>query len=200
LSGHAPTPPTGGRVGMWLFLATEILLFGGLFLLYAMYRLKTPLGFHAGTMELSRFLGTLNTCILITSSFTLTLAVHALNNNRKSRAINLTGVTIALALGFLAVKAVEWTEKFHHGLYPRAAVLMAKSKGEVLYFGLYYMMTGLHALHIVAGIGVLVTAMLFISKGRVTPQRPIFFENAGLYWHLVDVGWAFLFPLFYLIS
>jgi cytochrome c oxidase subunit 3 len=185
---------------MWLFISTEILLFGGLFLLYSMYRLKNPADFHAGSMELSRFFGAINTVFLITSSFTVVLAVHSLRQNRQGRAGLFILATIGFAFAFLVVKAIEWSAKFEHGLYPNAAELLSRPKGEVLYFGLYFMMTGLHALHVLAGIGVLSFAFVWIKRGRVTGGRPILLENAALFWHLVDIIWIFLFPLFYLIT
>jgi cytochrome c oxidase subunit 3 len=199
MSDHKVSP-VGGRLGMWLFIATEFLLFGGMFLLYSMYRLKNPTDFHAGSLELSRFFGTLNTCILITSSFTVALAVHSLTENKKKRAQLFILSTIAFAFGFLIVKTFEWSAKFEHGLYPKAAVLMGKPKGEILYFGLYFMMTGLHAVHVIVGIFVLSTVFVMIRRNRITADHPIVLENAGLYWHLVDIIWIFLFPLFYLIS
>ncbi len=189
-----------GRIGMWLFIGTEILLFGGLFLLYAVYRTRSPVEFHQASMELSRFDGTLNTSVLITSSFTLVLGILALQQGRVRRAGLLVGVTMALGAAFLVVKGFEWAEKFGHGLYPNAPTLMARGPGQVLYFGLYFTMTGLHAVHLIIGIGLLATMLVFLRRGRITPDRPILLENAGLYWHLVDVIWIFLFPLFYLIS
>jgi cytochrome c oxidase subunit 3 len=194
------TSTTGGRVGMWLFIATEILLFGGLFLLYSMYRFKNPVAFHEGSMELSRLYGTINTCILITSSFTAALAIQALRTSNKQKSVGFIIVTIVFAFGFLIVKTIEWSAKFEHGLYPGASVLMAKSPGENLYFGLYFMMTGLHALHVIAGAGVLSVALFMIKRNKVTAGKPLLLENAGLFWHLVDVIWIFLFPLFYLIT
>lgn len=191
---------TGARVGMWLFIATEVLLFGGLFLLYSMYRLKNPVEFHSASLDLSRVFGTLNTCVLITSSLTAALSVLALHKNRAGQSRLLLLATIGLALTFLVVKGFEWSAKFEHGLYPNAHVLMTKPKGEILFFGLYYMMTGLHAVHVIVGIGVLSFVIAWISRRRITPDRPVFLENAVLYWHLVDVIWIFLFPLFYLIS
>ena len=189
-----------GRIGMWLFIGTEILLFGGLFLLYAVYRTRSPADFHAASLELSRFDGTLNTSLLITSSFTLALGILALQRDRARRASLLVGVTMALGAVFLVVKGFEWAQKFGRGLYPNSPILAARGPGEVLYFGLYFTMTGLHAVHVIAGIGVLGTMLVFLRRGRVTSGRPILLENAGLYWHLVDVIWIFLFPLFYLIS
>jgi cytochrome c oxidase subunit III len=191
----------GARVGMWLFLLSEILLFGGLFLLYAVYRSKHPADFHASSLELSRFDGTLNTAILLTSSLTAVAAVFSLQGlNKPKRAAFFLGATIAFGAAFLVVKAFEWTAKFEHGLYPNAAVLMQRPPGEILYFGLYFTMTGLHALHVIIGMAVLSVMLAFVLRGKATQERSASLENAGLYWHLVDIIWIFLFPLFYLIS
>jgi cytochrome c oxidase subunit III len=193
-------PRSSGRLGMWLFISTEILLFGGLFLLYSMYRLKNPAEFHAGSLDLSRFAGTLNTIILITSSFTVAYSILLLKENKPKRAGYFLLATIGCAFGFLVVKAFEWGAKFEHGLYPNAPHLMTLPKGEMLYFGLYYMMTGLHAVHVIVGIGVLSVMLARMRRGSISAARPIYLENAGLYWHLVDLIWIFLFPLFYLIT
>jgi len=191
----------GARIGMWLFLLSEILIFGGLFLLYAVYRSKHPADFHAASLELSRFDGTLNTAILLTSSLTAVLAIFSLQEqNRPRRTVLFLGATIACGLAFLVVKGFEWAAKFEHGLYPNAAVLLKRPPGEILYFGLYFTMTGLHALHVIIGIGVLSVMVSFVARGKATQERSAGLENAGLYWHLVDIIWIFLFPLFYLIS
>jgi len=189
------------RVGMWLFILSEILIFGGLFLLYAMYRAKHPADFHAGSLELSRFDGTLNTIILLTSSLTAALAVFATQaQNKPKLAAWYLRATIACGLAFLVVKTFEWGAKFEHGLYPRAAVLDARPHGEILYFGLYFTMTGLHALHVIIGMVALSFVLAWVSQNKITQQRSAILENGVLYWHLVDVIWIFLFPLFYLIS
>ena len=189
------------RVGMWLFILSEILIFGGLFLLYAMYRAKHPADFHAGSMELSRFDGTLNTIILLTSSLTAALAVFATQAQNKAK---LTAwylrATIACGLGFLVVKTFEWGAKFEHGLYPRAAVLDARPHGEILYFGLYFTMTGLHALHMIIGLGIFAWLLWMAWKSRFTPEYHTPLEIGGLYWHFVDIVWIYLFPLLYLID
>ena len=191
----------GARIGMWLFLLSEILIFGSLFLLYAVYRSKHPADFHAASLELSRFDGTLNTAILLTSSLTAVLAIFSLQEqNRPRRTVLFLGATIACGLAFLVVKGFEWAAKFEHGLYPNAAVLLKRPPGEILYFGLYFTMTGLHALHVIIGIGVLSVMVSFVARGKATQERSAGLENAGLYWHLVDIIWIFLFPLFYLIS
>lgn len=189
-----------GKIGIWLFISTEVLLFGGLFLLYSMYRYKNPADFHNASLELSRFAGTLNTCILITSSLSVALSILSNREKKAGRSQFFLLATIGFALAFLVVKAFEWAEKFNHGLYPGAAVLLSKPKGEILYFGLYFMMTGLHALHVIVGICVLSVMFTWLRRGKITSNRPIYLENAGLYWHLVDIIWIFLFPLFYLIT
>jgi cytochrome c oxidase subunit III len=198
---HGEGVPAGtGAIGMWLFISTEILLFGGLFLLYAMYRAKNPSAFHAASLELSRLDGTLNTCILITSSLTLALSILFLRAGKPGRSRTLVLTTVLLGLAFLVVKGFEWAAKFEHGLYPNAPHLMTLPKGEMLYFGLYFTMTGLHALHVIIGMSMLGVVYFWLGKGKVSSERPVILSNAGLYWHLVDVIWIFLFPLFYLIS
>jgi len=199
MSSHHESPGSG-KIGMWLFISTEVLLFGGLFLLYSMYRYAHPAEFHAASLELNRFFGTLNTCILITSSLTVALSILALKAGNRVKAMLYLGATLVFAFGFLVVKAFEWTEKFHHGLYPNSPVLLLRPKGEILYFGLYYMMTGLHAVHVIVGIGVLSVMLAWVKRGKLSSERAGYLENAGLYWHLVDVIWIFLFPLFYLIT
>jgi len=194
-AGHS-----GARVGMWLFICTEILLFGGLFLLYSMYRYKHPQAFHAASLELNRFDGTLNTAILISSSLTVALAIHFLRQDRRRQAMGFLALTLLAGAAFLVVKGFEWAEKFRHGLFPNSLVLLARDKGQILYFGLYFMMTGLHALHVLIGLGVLSAVLILINRSRVTAGRPVLLENSGLYWHLVDIIWIFLFPLFYLIT
>ncbi len=189
-----------GRIGIWLFICTEILLFGGLFLLYAVYRYRNPVDFHNGSMELSRLDGTLNTCILLTSSLTVALAIFSLEKRDRKKTLVFLAATIALGAAFLVVKGFEWGTKFLHGLYPNSPVLLARPKGEILYIGLYFTMTGLHALHVLIGMGILTAVLIWTTRGKVTPERPILLSNGGLYWHLVDVIWIFLFPLFYLIT
>jgi len=201
---ESPEHSTGARIGMWLFLLSEILLFGGLFLLYATYRWKHPGDFHAASQELSRLDGTLNTAILLTSSLTMALSIFTLSRERSARSTRraslFLGATILMGCAFLVVKGFEWAAKFRHGLYPSSPVLLARPPGEILYFGLYFAMTGLHALHVIVGLCVLSTMLALLLRGSVGPERVAPVENAGLYWHLVDIIWIFLFPLFYLIS
>jgi cytochrome c oxidase subunit 3 len=191
---------SSAKLGLWLFLLTELILFGGLFILYASYRFAHAAAFAAASTELSLLFGTENTIILITSSLTVALAILSLEKGGKRAAIALLSVTIALGLAFLVNKGLEWTEEIGRGFYPNSPILAGMDRGEVLFFGLYYSMTGLHALHIMIGLGVLATVLASVARGKVRQGRTAFLENAGLYWHLVDVIWIFLFPLFYLIS
>jgi cytochrome c oxidase subunit 3 len=185
---------------MWLFMSTEALLFGGLFLLYAVYRWRFPAPFHEASLELSRTLGALNTVVLITSSLAVALAVRELREGRAALARRYLWAMIAFGCCFLAIKAYEWGEKIGRGLYPGAAALAARGPGQTLYFGLYFTMTGLHALHVIVGMSVIGWVLALMAGGRVDAERPIKLENAGLFWHLVDIVWIFLFPLFYLIT
>jgi cytochrome c oxidase subunit 3 len=234
----------GAKIGMWVFLFTELLLFGGMFLLYSVYRTT-----HADTL-----VGTMNTLILLTSSLTMVLAVATMHAAKRKTAIALLALTIALGLWFLVNKYFEWGAKFEHGIYPNSEFLLQHPKGEILFFGLYFSMTGLHGLHVIVGV-ILLTVTAFktakrpyeevvfggagvaaIDGARVAlldpagkplwssdpiddsvdnvavrlKYRPLprrvrkedyaLLENAGLYWHLVDIIWIFLFPLFYLIT
>lgn len=190
----------GAKLGMWLFLFTEILLFGGLFVLYAVYLRRFEPAFHVASKELDVPLGALNTVVLITSSACVAWGIAALKRGRTKAASRLTVLTIALAGVFLVVKYFEWTAKFHHGLYPGGAELDSREQGQMVYFALYFLMTGLHGVHIVVGMGVLSWVLWLMRAGRVTPERFVALENAGLYWHLVDLIWIYLFPLFYLIT
>lgn len=195
-----PRETTGAKIGMWLFLFTEIMLFGGLFLLYAVYRSKYPVEFHRASLELSTVIGSVNTVILLTSSLTMAFSISAVQKGHKTFSTVCLFLTIFMGLVFLADKGVEWTTKFSHGIYPGSNELLARSQGEVLFYGLYYVMTGLHALHVLAGGLLLSVSFGLLSSGKVTQTNYIVLENSGLYWHLVDVIWLFLFPLFYLIA
>jgi cytochrome c oxidase subunit III len=191
----------GARIGMWLFLISEILLFGGLFLLYSVYRFRFAQEFHAASLQLSRVAGTANTAVLLTSSLAVALALFELRVRADAkRAALLVAATIALGAVFLAVKGFEWAAKFRAGLYPNSPVLLEGSHGEALYVGLYFAMTGLHAVHVIVGMAVLGVMLGLLGRGRLGPGRVAPLENAALYWHLVDIVWIFLFPLFYLIS
>jgi cytochrome c oxidase subunit III len=190
----------GSKIGMWLFIFTEILLFGGLFLVYAVYRFKNPVAFHFAAQELSVSIGTMNTVILLISSMTVAMSISAVQLAQKNRAVLLLSITILLALTFLVNKYFEWSGKFGHGIYPGSEKLIELGTGEVLFFGLYFAMTGLHALHIIVGMIILAVMLGKVIKSSINAGYYVQLENGGLYWHLVDLIWIFLFPLFYLIT
>lgn len=190
----------GAKLGMWLFLFTEILLFGGLFLVYSVYRSMYPADFHEAAAGLSAVLGTVNTVILLTSSLTMAIAISALRRGNVRRSVLLQAATIVLGLVFLVNKYFEWSGHIHEGIFPNAPELMARSHGQVQFYGLYYVMTGLHGLHVVAGLALIGIMLFLTTRQRITGEDNGKLENAGLYWHLVDLIWIYLFPLFYLIT
>ena len=196
---HVHRDDFGSKMGMWLFLFTEVLLFGGLFLLYASYRYIYPEAFIVASGELDVFMGGVNTVILLTSSLTVVLGIVALQKGNKKLSLSFLWITVFFGLLFLVNKYFEWGAKFHHGIYPKGPALQEMSDGEIMYFGLYYVMTGLHGLHIVVGLAFIGFVMWQIKKDILTSSNFQRLENAGLYWHLVDIIWIFLFPLFYLI-
>ena len=186
-----------GRLGMWLFLATEVVLFGGLFIAYAVLRNRYPADFHRAGAAMEVALGLTNTVVLLTSSLTVALATDALLRGLRLRAQGFLAASLGLGLVFLGIKGFEWAAKFHHGLYPKAAHLATLPQGEQVFFGLYFTMTGLHAVHVLAGLALLAAMLAMARRGTL---RAIVLENAGLYWHLVDIIWIFLLPLFYLAA
>jgi cytochrome c oxidase subunit III len=191
---------TGSKLGMWLFLFTEILLFGGLFLLYAVYRSLYAQEFHNAAQGLSVTLGAINTIVLLTSSLTMALSIVALRRGEKRSSLTLQATTILLGLVFLVNKYFEWSGHIREGIYPNSPELLSRSHGEILFYGLYYVMTGLHGIHVVIGM-IAIAAMLWLTvRGVVSGENFNKLENTGLYWHLVDVIWIYLFPLFYLIT
>jgi cytochrome c oxidase subunit III len=196
---HVHRDDVGARLGMWLFLFNELLLFGGLFVVYLTYRIEYNDAFLAGAKALSIGAGTFNTIVLLTSSLTMVLAIVALRKKKKWLSLTFLGSTIVLALVFMVVKYYEWMSKIHHGIYPGSEQLAEKANGEIIFYGLYYTMTGLHGLHVIIGIVIILFIMVFIIRDKVTPDSFVKLENAGLYWHLVDLIWIFLFPLFYLL-
>jgi cytochrome c oxidase subunit III len=197
---HIHRDDVGARLGMWLFLFTELILFGGMFIIYSVYRYTHPDAFHLAAQELNTVIGAFNTIILLTSSLTMVLAIVALQRNKKSLSLFFQFLTILLALFFMVNKYFEWSAKFHHGIYPGSDTLLNADAGQILFFGLYYVMTGLHGLHVIIGVIMIAFMMRFTAKGIVTHDNYVKLENTGLYWHLVDIIWIFLFPLFYLIT
>jgi cytochrome c oxidase subunit 3 len=246
---------TGSKIGIWLFLITEVLLFSGLFLLYAAYRSRYAGDFHNAAEELDKLVGAANTIILLTSSLTVALSIAAIHHGNRRLAIVMLLLTVVFGGWFMVNKYLEWGAKISHGIYPGSETLANYPKGEIVFFGLYFTMTGLHGLHVIVGMTLLLV-MVFKVLGQ--PRSQVRFvdgrglegvlggrfllqdrsggdvwtseeldesvqsvsvkvkywpvarrfhvadfsqlENSGLYWHIVDVIWIFLFPLFYLIT
>jgi len=246
---------TGSKIAIWLFLITEVLLFGGMFLLYSVYRADFAQDFHHAAAELDTLVGTLNTLILLTSSLSMALSIAATHHGNRKLALIMLALTVIMGGAFMVNKYLEWGAKISHHIYPGSEVLLARPKGEIIFFGLYFTMTGVHGLHVLVGM-VLLTVMFFrvlnqpasevrfaaghglqhaaggrlaivdergtplwkgeridgtvehiVVKTRYWPVKERFrvqdfnqLENSGLYWHIVDIIWIFLFPLFYLIT
>jgi cytochrome c oxidase subunit 3 len=197
MSSHSDE--SGKKLGMWLFLYTEIILFGGLFVLYAVYFARYTADFAEGGKELNRLFGVMNTLILLISSFAVAASVTAIQ--RKQKNIAMAGIGTALVCGFIFLvnKYFEWGHKIEHGIYPNSDKLVDGPAGQNIFFGLYYVITGLHGIHIIIGMTLLLVALVFVQRGKVTSDRFALLENSGLYWHLVDLIWIFIFPLFYLV-
>lgn len=197
---HAHRDDVKSRMGMWLFLFSELLLFGGLFLMYSVYRYMHQQDFSIASREMNTFFGTLNTIILLTSSLTMAMSISAIKRGSRKLSIFLQLVTIAFGLAFMVNKFLEWSAEFREGNFPGSAILQSKPHGQILYFGLYYSMVGLHGLHVLVGMTVIAFMTRFTIKGIINKDDYVKLEAAGLYWHLVDIIWIFLFPLFYLIT
>jgi len=188
------------KLGIWLFIFTELLFFGGLFVTYAVYRHANVQAFHLAAMELDVAVGTINTVILLISSMTIAMATTSIQKKDKRTTLILIWITLLLALAFLVNKYFEWSGKIGHGIWPGSPLLEDLGRGDTLFFGLYFFMTGLHALHILIGMVLLAVVLVRVQKDRITFDNFQLLENGGLYWHLVDLIWIFLFPLFYLIA
>jgi cytochrome c oxidase subunit 3 len=190
------------RLGMWIFLGTEVLLFGGLFALYAAYRIEHPGGFAVGVESNTVAWGSVNTGVLLVSSYAVALAVHELRRGKARASAWLIGATLLLGCLFLAVKTGEYREHFREGIYPGGVGDFYRDHadpGTRMFFTLYFCMTGLHALHVLVGGGVLGFLLVKVRSGRIGPHAPHPLAIGAIYWHLVDVIWIFLWPLFYLI-
>jgi len=190
----------GSKLGMWLFIFTELLLFGALFLVYAVYHSMYPEAFHLAGQELDVKLGTFNTIILLISSASVAMSITAIQKEQRRLSVFLIGLTIFLAILFMVNKYFEWGAKFEHGLYPGSELMESLSRGDNLFFFLYFFMTGLHAIHIIVGVVLLAVVMAKVNSGSQNAGNHQLLENGGLYWHLVDLIWIFLFPLFYLVA
>ncbi len=189
----------GLKIGMWLFLYSEIILFGGLFVLYAAYFHKHPASFAVGGKELNRVIGALNTVVLLLSSFTVAASITAIQKGSRKLTIGFLIFSIFCGFIFLVNKYFEWGAKIHHGIYPNSETLVNGEPGLNIFFGLYYVITGLHGLHIIIGMVLLSISLALVLAGKIDGSRFSMLDNSGLYWHLVDLIWIFVFPLFYLV-
>ena len=191
---------SAASLGMWLFLAQEVLFFSGLFMAYICYRWMYPNTWLAAADVLDKQLGALNTVVLLTSSLTMALAVRSLRVGRPQQAIQQLWATIGLGVVFLVIKGFEYAHKFSEGLLPANHYAFDGIEGMVsLFFGIYFALTGLHAVHVIIGLGLLLWVIVKIRQRNITEERFVFIENVGLYWHLVDLVWIFLFPMLYLV-
>ncbi|MCP4686115.1 MAG: cytochrome c oxidase subunit 3 family protein [bacterium] len=190
------------KLGMWIFLLTEILLFGGLFCFYAIYRAWNPEMFYDAHTHLDITLGAINTVVLITSSVTMALAIRSMQLDQKRATLLNLFATLALASVFLVIKYFEYAHKFELGQLPGKYYTFEGIAGSNphVFFSVYFMMTGLHGIHVLIGMGVIGWIAYRTSKGHFSGKYYTPIEMTGLYWHLVDLIWIFLFPLLYLIS
>ena len=192
-------------LGMWIFLITEIMFFGGMFLAYTVYRSAYPDVFAVASTSLNVYIGAANTIVLLCSSLTMVLAVRAAQLGSQKAIVLFLILTLALGFVFLGVKAYEWNEKFEEHHIPGHSFhlegLAPELQGQAqLFFSLYFAMTGLHALHMVVGAGIMFVLTWQAHKGRFGPDYMTPVDIGGLYWHFVDIIWIFLFPLLYLID
>lgn len=198
------------KLGMWLFLVTEILLFSGMFVAYAVYRSWHPEVFAQASELLDWRLGALNTVVLLASSFTVALSIHFVQKGENDKVVVLLILTLACAAIFMGVKFVEYSGKFSHGVFPGAGfephgIVDGKdySKYDIpfapQFFSIYFVMTGIHGIHVLVGMGLFGWLITRVARGHFSPQWYTPVELTGLYWHLVDIIWIFLFPLLYLI-
>lgn len=196
-----------GSIGMWVFLVTEIMFFGGLFMAYLLYRYKYPGGFVAGSNHLNVVLGGINTVVLICSSLTMALAVYYAQTGKRRNQIMFLILTIILGAAFLVIKGFEYAEKFKAYLFPNTSFQWegklppgTTTQQVQMFYWIYFAMTGVHALHMIIGIGVISVLVYHAYRGRYTPEYHAPVELTGLYWHFVDIIWIFLFPLLYLLG
>jgi cytochrome c oxidase subunit 3 len=202
-----------GTLGMWVFLVTEIMFFGGMFFAYTLYRTKFPAAFASASNHLSLPLGAINTAVLIFSSFTMALAVYSVQTGKRRNQVVCLALTILLGLTFLAIKAVEYHDKYVDHLIPGRLIpgrpfdasgvhlLPGAAKQNVeMFYWIYFAMTGMHAVHMVIGVGLLSVILFFAVRGKYGPEYHNPVEISGLYWHFVDIIWIFLFPLLYLLG
>ncbi len=199
---HPDQQYESSKLGMWLFLLTEVLMFGGLFCAYAVFRAWHPEMFYHAHKMLDVTMGSINTVVLITSSLTIALAIYSIQNNRQKDTVRYLIFTLILAGVFLAVKYFEYVHKIHLGQLPGKYYTYAGlgDNNPHLFFSMYFIMTGLHGIHVLGGMAVIGWVILRARRGEFSAEYYTPVELVGLFWHLVDLIWIFLFPLFYLIG
>jgi cytochrome c oxidase subunit 3 len=190
-------------LGMWVFLLTEVLFFGGLFAAYSIYRAWYPEAFAAASGHLDIVLGSINTIVLISSSLTMALAVHSAQTGKRRSLMTFLILTMVLGCVFLGIKGVEYEHKFAEALVPGPSFHFEAPEFQQhaqVFFSLYFVMTGLHALHMIIGIGIMTWMLIWAWNGTITAEYASPIEISGLYWHFVDIVWIYLFPLLYLLG
>jgi cytochrome c oxidase subunit 3 len=186
-------------LGMWTFLATEVLFFGGLFMAYIIYRTTYPHAFAQGSHHSNLLLGSINTAVLLTSSLTMAFGLHAAQHGQRRRLLAYLAMTLVFGLGFLGIKGIEYYQHISEHFVPGPHFAPGMARGAQMFFLLYFLMTGLHALHLLIGCGILLVMLWMARNGRFSPGYYNPLEVTGLYWHFIDVVWVFLYPMFYLI-
>jgi cytochrome c oxidase subunit 3 len=190
------------RHGVWLFLVTEVMTFSALFVAYAIFKNLYPEVFHEGHKFLDWRLGATNTLVLLTSSLTMVLAIYCVQTKKKNLALLNLAITWLSGLTFMVIKYFEYSHKIHEGLMTGRFFHYAEAQNQnlALYFGVYYTMTGLHGIHVLCGMGLIAWCFIRTKRGDFTPTSYTALEGVGLFWHLVDLIWIFLFPLLYLVT
>lgn len=193
---------SSSKLGLWVFLVTEILMFGGLFVMYIVLRTLYPVMFHEASLHLNKTMGGINTVVLIFSSFTMAMAINRVQFNKQKQASAYLVITLLCACTFMVIKYFEYSHKIHDGLLPAS---MFTYTGEhdprtPLFFSLYFMMTGLHGSHVLIGMGLIFWCLIKTMKGQLNSEYFTPIELTGLFWHLVDLIWIYLFPLLYLVG
>ncbi|CAA6811804.1 MAG: Cytochrome c oxidase polypeptide III (EC [uncultured Campylobacterales bacterium] len=190
----------GAKLGFWLFLFTEVMLFSVLFITYMFYLYNHQADFIEQSGGMNILLGGINTVLLLLSAYFMGMSLVSMKQNNVSKSKLYLILTIVSAIIFLTIKYFEWAHEFHIGIYPNSEKLLAMSQGANLFFGLYFTMTGLHAIHIILGIGVMLWVFTKMRNNSINSKHYIVLENTALYWDLVHLVWVFLFPLVYIIG
>ena len=191
---------TGAKMGFWIFLFTELMLFGAMFLIYGVYFWRSPEEFVAASKYIGLGLGTFNTFVLLVSAFTMGLSLLSIKQGKAETSKKFLLATIILSIVFICVKYFEWSGKFAHGIWPSSDKVLEAGQGMTIFFGLYFTMTGFHAVHVIVGIGVMIWLYREICAKEIHQYDFATLENATLYWDFVHLVWVFVFPLYYMLQ